>query len=882
MAQLDGHSVEAEKIPSAGAIGGDNQVGNSSVAIASSAATAVDPLTDALAALDRRDYATAQRLFEACGRKDAAAAIEDAWAALDRKDYATAQRLFEALGRKDAPAAQVKGSARATLAPPEPTASGPGSMVVSDSRAQQKLVPSPVEVIPFVDAAYRRTLPQAEKAKARGLKLLLVGTGLVFFATCAASAFYGLPLNWTFATPKSQAIAGLASAVDVLKRPGEAITGLSRREEERSAMGGLHPATPTVVAPPGASRPQEPAYGSAAAQLYSKGDAAGLAALAKAARDPDERLALEWASLRSDAHLSVAALAAFAEAHPGWPDGGWIRLRREAQLLVNSEAPAKVAAYFASEPPQSSAGMIAAARAANATGRSDEGVTIIRALWRDGDFDFSTETLILREFGAALTRADHKYSADRLLYAESFASAWRAAALAGPDISALARARIAAARGPLTPALAMAVPPPLRNDPGLLFARIRDARRSNRAYEAAVLLELAPRDRAALVNPDRWWSERRKVAGELLDLDEPRLAFELCDNMVRPDDSADQVDADFYAGWIALRFLGNARAAAQRFERAAQVAQTPISIARAAYWRGRAAEALGDSDDAKIHYETAASEPIAYYGQLAAQRLGEKRLGLRAPTAAAEGDRRDEAVRAAEALYADGLDELASGLGFDAARQWQDESQIAAMADVIKRFGDAATEVVFGKIATTRGYDFDAMAFPISGVPAFLPLPHSADLASIYAVARQESEFLWQASSGAGAKGLMQLLPSTAASTARRAGVAFDYARLLVDPAFNTQLGAAFLGQVLEDEGGSYALALAAYNAGGGRVVQWIAAHGDPRTGGADLVDWIERIPFDETRDYVERVSENLGVYRQRLADEPPTPAPMSPLLARE
>ena len=175
------------------------------------------------------------------------------------------------------------------------------------------------------------------------------------------------------------------------------------------------------------------------------------------------------------------------------------------------------------------------------------------------------------------------------------------------------------------------------------------------------------------------------------------------------------------------------------------------------------------------------------------------------------------------------------------------------------------------------------MAFPISGVPAFVPLAHSADLASIYAVARQESEFLWQASSGAGAKGLMQLLPSTAASTARRAGVAFDYARLLVDPAFNTQLGAAFLGQVREDEGGSDALAFAAYNAGGGRVAQWIAAHGDPRkTGGADLVDWIERIPFDETRDYVERVSENLGVYRQRLADEPPAPAPMSPILARE
>ena len=204
------------------------------------------------------------------------------------------------------------------------------------------------------------------------------------------------------------------------------------------------------------------------------------------------------------------------------------------------------------------------------------------------------------------------------------------------------------------------------------------------------------------------------------------------------------------------------------------------------------------------------------------------------------------------------------------------------MAEVVKRYGEPAIQVDFGKIATTRGYAFDAMAFPAAGVPAFVPLAHSADMASVYAVARQESEFVWQTSSGAGAKGLMQVMPATAVSTARRAGVAFDYARLIVDPAFNTQLGAAFLGQVMEDEGGSRELAFAAYNAGGGRVAQWIAAHGDPRTGAADLIDWIERIPFDETRDYVQRVSENLGVYRQRLKEDPPAPARISPFLARE
>ena len=434
----------------------------------------------------------------------------------------------------------------------------------------------------------------------------------------------------------------------------------------------------------------------------------------------------------------------------------------------------------------------------------------------------------------------------------------------------------------MSAALIKAVPPALRNDPGLLFSRIQYARRAGRVYEAAVMLSLAPHDRAALVNPDRWWSERKMVARALLDLDEPRLAFEVCDQTVRPDSSEAQVDAAFHAGWIALRFLDDAPSAAKRFALAAEAAENPLSVARAAYWQGRAAEAMGDSKAAKRFYARAAAVPIAYYGQLAAQRLGETRLVFRAPAAAAEGDRRDEAVRAVEALYADGLDDLAAALAFDAARQWRDESQLAAMAEVVKRQDDPGTQVQFAKIAVMQGHPLEAMAFPAVGMPAFVPLPHSADLPTVYAVARQESEFIWHASSGAGAKGLMQMLPSTAVVTARRAGVDFDYARLVVDPAFNTQLGAALLGQLIEDQRGSRELAFAAYNAGPGRVAQWIAAHGDPRDGAVDLVDWIERIPFDETRDYVERVSENLGVYRQRFADEKVAPPPVSARVARE
>ncbi len=674
------------------------------------------------------------------------------------------------------------------------------------------------------------------------------------------------------------------------------MAALARRGIDAASRGGApaEPATPfpqipsevassevqPEAAPQSAPRPQ-PVLLSPAEQAYRKGDVAALETLAAVAGDPDERLALEWAALRADPHPTFAALEAFAKAHPTWPGLGYLRHREEAELFIHPPSPSAVAEFFAAEPPQSSAGKLAEARAEAAKGRVDEAIRTVRELWRDGNFDGWTESAILREFGVVLLKSDHKYRADRLLYAESYAAALRAAALAGPDEMALAQARTAAAHGPLGPALLNAVPPSLKGDPGLLFARIQEARRSNRAYEAATLLSLAPKDPVSLINPDKWWSERRMVARELLDLNEPKLAFELCDKAALPDDSANKVDLDFHAGWIALRFLGDAPEAAKRFALAAEAAETPLSIARAAYWRGRAAEAMGDEDEAKLDYQSAATEPIAYYGQLAAQRLGAKRLELRAPSAIAEGADRDESVRAAEALYAYGLDDLATALAYEAARNWRDEAQMAAMAEVVKRHADAATQVQFGKIATLRGYAFDAMAFPSSGVPRFLPLAHSADLASVYAVARQESEFVWHAASGAGAKGLMQLLPSTAASTAKRAGVAYDYVRLLVDPAFNTQLGAAFLGQVMEDVGGSRELAFAAYNAGPGRVQQWIAAYGDPRNG-ADLVDWVERIPFDETRDYVQRVSENLGVYRQRFLEVPPAQASLSPFAARE
>ena len=631
---------------------------------------------------------------------------------------------------------------------------------------------------------------------------------------------------------------------------------------ERSVAKLLPPAPP--LAPLDLQRFQ------AAAQLYRKGAFPAGDAIAQRIDDPIQRAGLEWLALRAAGAPDGMRLARFADAHPGWPDAGWIGAVRESSLYSRRAPAAEIDAAFAAKAPQTAPGVLAYARAAIVEGRAEDARKAVAALWREHDLDPGTESAVLREFGGLLARADHKYRADRLLYAEKAQAALRAAALAGPDIVALARARLEAAVGPLSTRSAGAVPAALQDDPGLLFAKTQDARRTNHTAEATALIYRAPREAAALVDPDKWWSERRMVAREWLDKGEYEQAYRLCAEATTVASPA-RVDAEFHAGWIALRFLDDPARAAPHFDRAVAAALTPLSIARAYYWRGRAAEAMGEADAANLFYENAAAYPIAYYGQLAARRLGRAEPAApRSTPEVAEGDARWVATRVADLYFQAGFDDAAISLSYAAASAWRDESQLAALGDIIDAHGNAAVAVTFGKIATERGYALDRVAFPLNGAPAFAPLARAADAASVLGVARQESEFLWRAASGAGAKGLMQVLPSTAQYAARRAGVGFDYGRLVADPAYNLQLGSAYLGQLIDDEGGSIEMALAAYNAGAGRVAQWLQTFGDPRSGKIDPVDWVERIPFDETRDYVMRVSENIAVYRARLAEGSP------------
>ena len=645
------------------------------------------------------------------------------------------------------------------------------------------------------------------------------------------------------------------------------------------AGGAASAATASIDQPFGSVRPVEavaPTAGSAmpqpdlqlfqsAAELYRKGQYIAADAIAARISDSAQRAGLEWLAVKAAPAPDGARLATFAHDHPGWPDGGWIEAVQESSLYSRHATSNEIDAAFADRGPATAPGVLAYARAALAQGRMGDAQDAVVKLWRDRDLDSATENAVLREFGGFIGHADHKYRAERLLYEERGPAALRAAALAGSDVVALANVRLQAAVGPIAPRSMAAIPMALQSEPSLLFARIQDARRSNRAAEATDLFEQSPRDAGNLVDPEKWWSERRMVAREWLDKGEYLKAYKLCADAVVTSSPA-AVDASFHAGWIALRFLADPVRAARHFDGAIAAALTPLSIARAYYWRGRAAEAMGESDDAHVFFSNAAAYPIAFYGQLAARRLGlTEPAGPRSPVKIAQDDQRWLATRVVEKYYESGFEEFANGLAYAAAGVWRDEAQIAALGAVIAAHASPSVAVTFGKLATERGYALDQIAFPLNGAPAFAPLSRSADEASVLGVVRQESEFIWRAASGAGAKGLMQVLPTTAQYAARRAGIGFDYGRLVADPAYNLQVGAAYLGQMIDDEGGSVEMALAAYNAGAGRVAQWISAFGDPRTGAIDTVDWIERIPFDETRDYVERVSENIAVYRARL-----------------
>ena len=587
--------------------------------------------------------------------------------------------------------------------------------------------------------------------------------------------------------------------------------------------------------------------------------------------DPVARKLIEWATLRAeDDEFNFDRYAAFIATNPSWPHMAMFRRKAEAALWQDKLNENTVRAFFNGSKPTTAKGRLALARAAIAQGDRTLAAQYVRETWRNDALGADIETQVLDAFGPLLNGGDHKARMDRRLYAKDDDGGMRAANRLGGVQVAIAKARRAATdKASNAKALLDAVPEDARRDAGYMFSRIQWLRQNEKFAEAAQLMLAAPVDPAILIDTEEWWEQRRLLARKLLDVGDVATAYRVAREGAAPTKQNSKVDQLFTAGWIALRYAKDPAAANQYFSQIAHVDTHPTSLARAAYWQGRTAEALGRHDEARAHYARGAQYPAAYYGQLARAKIGGGDISLPpVPQPAADARAnlaRLELVRAVEILYAIDERDLVVSIASDLADRPTDPGALAMLAEVATRNQDARTLLMIGKGAIARGLPFEAHAFPIVGLPRYTPIGPAVDPAVAYSIARQESAFNPKAVSGANAQGLMQVLPGTAKMVAKKNGVAFDQKRLLSDPVYNVQIGAAELGSQLESYRGSYILTFAAYNAGPGRVREWIGRYGDPRDPTVDPIDWVERIPFQETRNYVQRILENMQVYRVRF-----------------
>jgi soluble lytic murein transglycosylase len=629
-----------------------------------------------------------------------------------------------------------------------------------------------------------------------------------------------------------------------------------------------------------------PAYaGSATAVSAIKtaltGDFIGAGSLASNSGDQAAMKLVELLYLRDHGRdAGFQRIREFQAAAPKWPLADTLNKRAEQALLSRTENPAIVIDYFNGRKPVSAEGHAALARAYFTAGQSDAARASLRRAWADIDMDGSTEQLILGEFKSQLSSADHKWRLDRLLYAQQPGAAMRQAKRMNGTAITIAQAGENILRG--NERAYTGLPASLRSENALRYLVARLYRKQEKWDRSrAILLQIPANagDSAAI------WEERRTIARHSIGVNH-RSTWDDAYKLVSRHgltSGIELVDAEFMSGWISLRYLKDAETALTHFGRVKGAAESRTELARADYWAGRAQLALGNKQGATQAFRAAAKHSTIYYGQLAREQIG---LG-NTPENIASGDasaaaqakvERDEVVRAMMLMHqAAGSSSLPMFL-WSLANRFKSVDEMNAVAAITHRLGGTFLSLKLAKAAGQVDVDIDAWSYPTKGLPAWRSIGKPVERAMVYALSRQESEFNPNAGSKVGAQGLMQLMPGTARLIAKQYRLPFR-PTALKDPNYNVQLGAAHLADLVDDFGGSYVLTLVAYNAGPRRSREWTEEFGDIRGGSVDPIDWVESIPFNETRQYVQKVLQNLHIYRSRLA--PDTVRPMSADLKR-
>ena len=584
---------------------------------------------------------------------------------------------------------------------------------------------------------------------------------------------------------------------------------------------------------------------------------------------------VQWDRLRRDVYpASFAEIAAFVRAHPDWPLE--LTLRRRAEKLIDAGVPmAERARWFATYPPLSSIGKFRFAEAQLAASKREAAVALARDAWASSGLDAPAEGELLALFGGSLTANDHLARADRLLWSGQTSAAARVLGSVPPEYRDWAAARIAfRTNSPDAAARLATIAPAQRSDPGLIFDQVQWLKRRGDIPTARAVMATATIAPGSVGDAEQWLKLRAELTRAALKDGDANTAYRLAAyhsafalgkglNERTLAERQAYIDAEWLAGWIALRKQNRPSAAVEHFANVRAAALTPVSQSRGDYWAGRAAAAAGRPAEAARYYAEAAKHPDYFYGQLASEQLGRPLAIVRPAATSVPGDARrrfeaSEQVQATRALGLIGARDRQSIFMRSVVERAETPQAQQLVTELATSIGRPDLGVMMGKAARAEGELalIDA-AFPL------LPLPPglASDFTAIHAVTRQESQFDRAIVSASNAKGLMQLLPSTAQETAAKIGIDYSLARLTDDPIYNVTLGAAYFDRIRANLAGSWPLAAAAYNAGPGNVRKFLALNGDPRGGGVDIVDWIEAIPLSETRTYVQRVMENAVMY---------------------
>jgi soluble lytic murein transglycosylase len=599
--------------------------------------------------------------------------------------------------------------------------------------------------------------------------------------------------------------------------------------------------------------------------LIRRNDFSGLKSASALAASPGARKLALWGLADAGGHTLTFTEADKARRELiGWPRGSRRQLNGEKTIGQSALGPREIVAWFDGAPPTIPEGAMALTGAYLGLGDAERARSTIQKLWTTVSFDAPVQRAILDKFGTLLTAQDHIGRTDMLLYGPHGPGTREMIQLLPEPQKSQALARMAVRSGNSNAeTLISGLAPGDRLNGGIVFETGAMLRKRGQISDALRLVSSYPAAPNAEISA-KLWSERRSLFAAAMKSQDYQRAYDAVAN-ARLTQGADAAEAEFFAGWLALKKLGRPDLASTHFARIAEIGQSPITRSRAFYWMGRADQAQNLSSQATIHYRAAAQYWTSFYGQLAAEQVGITTLDIGQDPTITELDRQRfnsrEPIQALKLLISTGDKDLVRTFVLALDDTMPNAAESALLVDLARTSGDADLAMRAIRTAAQRGFVLPERGYPVLATPS---LPGAAETAFVLSISRQESNLDPMAKSAPGARGLMQLMPATGAMMARRLGEPYSVSRLH-EGTFNLKLGSLYLGDMIQNFSGSYVMAAAAYNAGPGRPTEWAGLCGDPRGATTDPVDFIEFITFSEKRNNVMRTLETTMVYRARL-----------------